>query len=279
MMQKMSLYGRLMLKFTLIELLVVITIIAILAAMLMPALERARQMAVRSECLSRQRQMFLGISMYANNYDGRYPYSGLSNAHTAFSLGGVATEEMKYMIAEAEDVFWCPGVDWTLSRGQSNDSPVPRFPADTNRHLGYTLVAGKAYLHANNFWWHAPMRDYRGGVRLMLSDMVLAHRPAFGEERFYTHGDMPGAVYDGHVVTYGDPAGANGVYTDGHAAWSDIDDLLGMNYKTQKDMYIPLGSGDRLDPTRAMNLPEPRDQEIARRDAYCSWQTAYPWPF
>ena len=61
------------LMFTLIELLVVIAIIAILAAMLMPALERAREAAQTARCLSRQKQFYLALTFYAHANDDYLP--------------------------------------------------------------------------------------------------------------------------------------------------------------------------------------------------------------
>ncbi len=61
--------------FTLIELLVVISIIALLIALLLPALSRARVLALRVQSASNMRQIGIAMQEYANEYRGQYPMS------------------------------------------------------------------------------------------------------------------------------------------------------------------------------------------------------------
>jgi len=61
--------------FTLIELLVVIAIIAILAAILFPVFAQAKEAAKKTQCLSNQKNIGLGMMMYLGDSDDRYPQS------------------------------------------------------------------------------------------------------------------------------------------------------------------------------------------------------------
>ena len=65
--------------FTLIELLVVISIIALLIALLLPALARAKQLAVRIQGASNMRQIGIALHEYADIYRGRYPLACIAN--------------------------------------------------------------------------------------------------------------------------------------------------------------------------------------------------------
>lgn len=68
--------------FTLIELLIVIAIIAILAAMLLPALNKARERARTTQCMSVLKQYGFGYNLYAEDFDQLTP--GIYNRGTAY---------------------------------------------------------------------------------------------------------------------------------------------------------------------------------------------------
>ena len=62
--------------FTLTELLVVIAIIGILAALLLPALNSAKQSALRPRCIDNERQLFMAARLFADDHEGWLPARG-----------------------------------------------------------------------------------------------------------------------------------------------------------------------------------------------------------
>ena len=137
--------------FTLIELLVVIAIIAILAAILFPVFAQAREKARQATCLSNNKQIALGIMMYAQDHDemlplGSYIFPDMTAAVTwqdlvepYIKVGAGAAPRPGSPAARKEVAFWtCPSVDnKSVPKSAGDPDPGP-FPANFySRSLSY----------------------------------------------------------------------------------------------------------------------------------------------
>lgn len=98
--------------FTLIELLVVISIIALLIAILLPALKSARDSARGVACLSGIRQVGFALTLYAQDYAGRYP---IADANLTRPPGDPTWDNWAFLISDYlndnRELYLCPMYD------------------------------------------------------------------------------------------------------------------------------------------------------------------------
>src|SRR5690606_25769067 len=113
--------------FTLIELLVVIAIIALLAAILFPVFARARENARRTSCTSNMKQMGLGVQMYVQDNDGRYPMSS----------GDGKWPDYIFPYVKSTQLFTCPSTSVPAAQKRAWTPAVSGVSASTDGYYGY----------------------------------------------------------------------------------------------------------------------------------------------
>ena len=214
--------------FTLIELLVVIAVIAILMAILMPALRMAREHSKRSLCCSNARQVGIALHMYAQSWDGKVvprvnsggnptkdpvpwisyvAYSRTYQRNSQYMPMHLAVFYEEHLI-ENPEVFYCPSqprissypVSYHYSDYVSEGPWGSFFPVTNRGDSNYVRTSFNYWLHGCNIL-----------DRLSLKPMVVDN------------------IQEWEVVPHqrsGQPQGLTALFGDGHVNFCIGDDIF-----------------------------------------------------
>ncbi len=202
-------------NFTLIELLVVISIIAILASILLPALAKARERGKTALCLGQQRQLSLSVLNYADESQG---YMAL-----CYGTQGYTTRSWLWMMEEAGAL---PNLS-TSSPNQAYVCPCVITGKDKNWKQNYGYASG-GYTEANITIFgqtgvraeFVPVFKTHQSVRYATKTLMLgeASRVDSGGT-FRRHGAIRykrGSKVDYGVMSLNHLGSTNAVFLDGH---------------------------------------------------------------
>jgi len=231
-------------------LLVVVAVIAILAAMLLPVLSRAREQARRAVCLTNLKQIVLAVTMYSNDYDEWYPpfvaHSWTPASCYLFENSAASRATLVPAYLKAGPVFFCPSgwLKWTVYKagwlGGTSDS-----------FTGYTVLFGDMN-NVDSPYTRFRQTDVYGNPQNLSSyaldtasypyGLAGGNRLVFGAGRYpvltnrnmtdaatrvliadiYYYDSGAGASTASHLGKNGQPEGINCGFADGSARWKVI---------------------------------------------------------
>jgi len=197
--------------FTLIELLVVVAIIAILAALLLPALYSAREKARQATCMNNLKNLGLVVMMYANDYSGYVvpPDEDTASGPLTSQWGWESKYGLSFGLSQFRNLTWCPS-------GQNDGYFQNAYADKAGNRVAAFVAPGKYQSYCYNYYmgyssngvrvWQKLDRFRNPSRKLLIlesnaSEQGLIH-PSY-PLRFwkFRHGGSMNILYlDGHVA-------------------------------------------------------------------------------
>lgn len=243
--------------FTLIELLVVIGIIAVLAALLLPVLAKAKDRANKIACMNNLHEIGLGLNIYAGENGDKVPSETDGVTAWPWDMPWDAGNLVLSAVGGSPKIFYCPSTaprftDWQNWQEPGNGNSLWNYSTGSTHITGYVFAFwGKQSLlywtnqnltmnREQTMTFQTPTGRYQenGPVvgtsdRVIGADTVLS---AAGTMPGYTHNNnyvnitggfkQNGVIYP-HLSNHVDPKsgipeGQNLLYKDGHANWQNF---------------------------------------------------------
>lgn len=210
--------------FTLIELLIVVAIIAILAGMLLPALNQARNKAHAIECLGRLKTLGTAMTIYVDSYKG-YLYAAWAYEKKSMKKWNdnmarrtkILPYKEQYMTAASKD-YYCPSGKLPASASECyGQASVARYTYDSQRlepGAYITIVSvGKNSddpVYGHFLYFYSGQNSNPGGFPIYADSVYTG-----GVQKYYWHKGQGGSAYS---VAARHSNSVNITFADGHSA-------------------------------------------------------------
>ena len=208
--------------FTLIELLVVIAIISVLASVLLPSLNRARDMARGVVCMSQERQIGYAFAMYSQDWNGYFPPHGSSGDRWAKRLSkvwdGYISPSTWDPCDSGASIWNCPSGVYK-GFGSINGNVFVNYSYNT--FVGRDVNLGESGLYM-------PIRQHKvhkSGDTILMSDWYRYDRV---DPRGILNAPSAGSFF---YITYRHTGGDNFLFCDNHVERLVIEDVQGQYIK------------------------------------------------